>query len=57
MFVEIKNCTLVENGKALRKAVQKGVEILVYDTKIDIEGIRLNGPSLGGVHLYGESMP
>ena len=31
-------------GEELRKAVSNGVEILVYDVKIDLEGIRLNGP-------------
>ena len=29
-------------GQELRKAVQNGVEILVYDVAIDLEGIRLN---------------
>jgi sugar fermentation stimulation protein A len=29
-------------GKALRKAVQKGVEMMVYDVEINLEGIRLN---------------
>ncbi len=29
-------------GQELRKAVQNGVEILVYDVKIDLEGIGLN---------------
>ncbi len=29
-------------GKELRKAVKNGVEILVYDVKIDLEKIRLN---------------
>jgi sugar fermentation stimulation protein A len=29
-------------GKGLRKAAKKGVEIIVYDTKIDLKGIRLN---------------
>ena len=29
-------------GRELRKAVKNGVEILVYDVKIDLEGIRLN---------------
>lgn len=31
-------------GEELRKAVSKGVEVLVYDVKIDLEGIRLNRP-------------
>ena len=31
-------------GKELRKAVLNGVEVLVYDVKIDLEGIRLNRP-------------
>ena len=31
-------------GKELRKAVLNGVEVLVYDAKIDLEGIRLNRP-------------
>jgi len=29
-------------GKELRKAVLNGVEVLVYDVKIDLEGIQLN---------------
>lgn len=29
-------------GNELRKAVQKGVEILIYDVKLDDEGIQLN---------------
>ena len=29
-------------GKGLRKAAKNGVEIIVYDTKIDLKGIRLN---------------
>jgi sugar fermentation stimulation protein A len=29
-------------GKGLRKAAKNGVEIIVYDTKIDLNGIRLN---------------
>jgi len=29
-------------GTALRRAVEKGVEILVYDTRIDLKTIRLN---------------
>jgi len=29
-------------GQELRKAVQRGVEILVYDVAIDLEGISLN---------------
>jgi sugar fermentation stimulation protein A len=29
-------------GRELRKAVQNGVEILVYDVAMDLEGIRLN---------------
>jgi sugar fermentation stimulation protein A len=31
-----------EYGRALRQAVEKGVEILVYDTRIDLTSIRLN---------------
>jgi sugar fermentation stimulation protein A len=31
-------------GKELRKAVLNGVEVLVYDVAMDLEGIRLNGP-------------
>ena len=31
-------------GEELRKAVSNGVEVLVYDVRIDLEGIRLNGP-------------
>ncbi len=31
-------------GEELRKAVSNGVEVLVYDVKMDLEGIRLNGP-------------
>ncbi len=31
-------------GEELRKAVSKGVEVLVYDVKMDLEGIRLNRP-------------
>ncbi len=31
-------------GKELRKAVKRGVEVLVYDVSIDLEGIRLNRP-------------
>jgi sugar fermentation stimulation protein A len=30
-------------GKELRKAIRNGVEILVYDVTLDLEGIRLNG--------------
>ena len=33
-----------EYGKALRKAVKNGVEILAYDASIDLEGIVLNRP-------------
>ena len=29
-------------GRELRQAVQNGVEVMVYDVKIDLEGIRLN---------------
>jgi sugar fermentation stimulation protein A len=29
-------------GDELRRAVQNGVEVLVYDVVIDLEGIRLN---------------
>jgi sugar fermentation stimulation protein A len=29
-------------GKELRKAVKKGVEVMVYDVALDLEGIRLN---------------
>ena len=29
-------------GKELRKAVKKGVEVMVYDVSLDLEGIRLN---------------
>jgi sugar fermentation stimulation protein A len=29
-------------GKGLRRAVQGGVEILVYDVSIDLKGIKLN---------------
>lgn len=29
-------------GRELRKAIQNGVEVLVYDVEIDIKGIRLN---------------
>ena len=31
-------------GEELRKAVSNGVEVLVYDVAMDIEGIRLNRP-------------
>jgi len=31
-------------GKELRKAVSNGVEILVYDVRMDLEGIQLNRP-------------
>ncbi|HKI47783.1 MAG TPA: DNA/RNA nuclease SfsA [Desulfobacteria bacterium] len=31
-------------GEELRKAVLNGVEVLVYDVKMDLEGIRLNLP-------------
>ena len=31
-------------GRELRKAVQKGVEIMVYDVSIDLHGIELNAP-------------
>jgi len=31
-----------EYGKGLRRAAKDGVEIIVYDTKIDLKGIRLN---------------
>jgi sugar fermentation stimulation protein A len=31
-------------GEELRKAVSNGVEMLVYDVKMDLEGIRLNRP-------------
>jgi len=31
-------------GEELRKAVLNGVEVLVYDVKIDLEGIQLNRP-------------
>ena len=31
-------------GEELRKAVSNGVEVLVYDVKMNLEGIRLNGP-------------
>ena len=30
-----------EYGRLLRRAVEQGVEIMVYDTQIDLEGIRL----------------
>jgi sugar fermentation stimulation protein A len=33
-----------EYGKTLRKAVQKGVEILAWDVRIDLERIALNRP-------------
>ena len=33
-----------EYGKALRKVVKKGVEIVACDVSIDLEGIRLNQP-------------
>jgi len=29
-------------GKELRKAIEKGIEILVYDVKMDLKGISLN---------------
>ena len=29
-------------GKELRKAVRNGVEIMVYDVTLDLEGIKLN---------------
>ena len=32
----------VAAGKGLRRAAKDGVEIIVYDTKIDLKGIRLN---------------
>jgi sugar fermentation stimulation protein A len=31
-----------EYGKALRQAVKRGLEVLVYDVAIDLDGIRLN---------------
>ena len=31
-------------GRELRKAVQNGVEIMVYDVRLDARGIRLNSP-------------
>jgi sugar fermentation stimulation protein A len=31
-------------GEALRRAAKKGVEILVYDVDIDLNGIRINAP-------------
>ena len=31
-------------GEELRKAVLNGVEVLVYDVEIDLEGIQLNRP-------------
>jgi sugar fermentation stimulation protein A len=31
-------------GRKLRQAVENGVEILVYDVRIDLKGIRLNAP-------------
>ncbi len=31
-------------GEELRKAVLNGVEVLVYDVKIDLKGIQLNQP-------------
>jgi sugar fermentation stimulation protein A len=31
-------------GRELRNAVSEGVEILVYDAILDMEGIRLNRP-------------
>lgn len=33
-----------EYGKALRRAFKKGLEILAYDVRIDLAGIRLNRP-------------
>lgn len=33
-----------EYGRRLRKAVEHGVEIMVYDTDIDLAGIRLRNP-------------
>jgi sugar fermentation stimulation protein A len=33
-----------EYGKKLRQALRNGVEILVYDVSIDLQGIRLNAP-------------
>ena len=31
-------------GKALRQALENGVEMMVYDVELDLEGIRLNKP-------------
>ncbi len=31
-------------GKGLRKAIKNGVEVLIYDVRIDLEGIYLNRP-------------
>jgi len=31
-----------EYGRALRLAVEKGIEVLVYDVRIDLQGIELN---------------
>jgi len=31
-----------EYGKALRRAVKGGLEVLVYDVAIDLDGIKLN---------------
>ena len=36
-------------GKALRKAVKKGVEVLAWDVSIDLEGIALNRPIPSGL--------
>jgi sugar fermentation stimulation protein A len=33
-----------EYGRGLRRAVDHGVEIMVYDTEIDLKGIRLRNP-------------
>jgi sugar fermentation stimulation protein A len=33
-----------EYGRELRRAVKKGIEVLAYDTAIDLGGIRLNQP-------------
>jgi sugar fermentation stimulation protein A len=33
-----------EYGRQLRRAVECGVEIMVYDTHIDLKGIRLRNP-------------
>jgi sugar fermentation stimulation protein A len=31
-------------GKGLRRAIKNGVEVLIYDVRIDLEGIYLNRP-------------